>query len=73
MIIQARISPRSSQNRVIKNSDGSFKIFLTAAPIDNKANESLIKLLSAHFDVGKTKIKILRGESSKNKTIEIII
>ena len=73
MKIEVKIFPRSSRNKVIKNTDGSFKIYLTAAPIDNKANQALIRLLSEYFDVGKTKIKIVRGQTSKTKLIEISI
>jgi uncharacterized protein (TIGR00251 family) len=73
MIINVKISPRSSRNEININSDGSLKIYLTSAPVDNKANEALIKMLAEHFKVGKTKIKIVRGRTSKNKVIEILI
>lgn len=51
--------------------DGTLKIKLTSAPVDNKANESLIELLSGHFQIPKSQIKIVRGRTSKNKMIEI--
>ncbi|MFA6105595.1 MAG: DUF167 domain-containing protein [Patescibacteria group bacterium] len=73
MILTVKISPRSSRNEIKKNLDGSLKIYLTSAPVDNKANEALIKMLAEYFEVGKTKIKIVRGRTSKNKTIEILI
>jgi len=51
--------------------DGTLKIKLTAAPVDNEANIKLVKLLSEHFDVAKSKIKIVSGLTSKNKIIEV--
>lgn len=72
MKIRVHVSPRSSRNQVSKLENGGYKIFLTAAPVDGKANSSLIKLLSDYFDVGKSKIKIVRGETNKNKIIEIL-
>jgi len=44
--IKLRVLPRSSKNEVVgKMDDGTLKIKLTAAPVDNAANEALIELL----------------------------
>jgi uncharacterized protein (TIGR00251 family) len=70
--IKLRVLPRSSKNEVVgKMDDGTLKIKLTAAPVDNAANEALIELLSDYFDKPKNKIKIVAGATSKNKVVEI--
>jgi len=67
-----RVLPRSSRNEVVgEMSDGTLKVKLTAPPVDGKANEALIELLADHFDIAKSKIKILKGLTSKNKVIQI--
>lgn len=72
MKIKIKVLPRSSKNEVVgKMADGVLKIKLTAPPVDGKANESLIELLSKYFEKPKNKIKIATGATSKNKTIEI--
>ncbi len=72
MKIKIRVVPRSSKNEVVgPMSDGAIKVKLTAPPVDGKANESLIQLLSKHYDVKKDKIKIVSGLTSKNKIVEI--
>jgi hypothetical protein len=48
-----------------------LKIYLTAVPVDGRANRDLIKLLSEKLDVSKSKISIIRGEKSSEKIIEI--
>lgn len=73
MRISVKISARSSRNEIKILSDGSYKIFLTAAPVDGAANSLLIRLLSDHFKVPKTQIKIVRGLTNKNKIIDINI
>ncbi len=73
MKIKIRVLPRSSKNEVVgEMADGVLKVKLTAPPVDGKANESLINLLSEHFKKPKSKIKIAAGATSKNKTVEIL-
>ncbi|MEK7644448.1 MAG: DUF167 domain-containing protein [Patescibacteria group bacterium] len=70
--IKVRVIPRSSHSEVVgEMGDGTIKVKLTAPPVDGKANEALIELLAEHYDIAKTKIKIISGLASKNKTIEI--
>ena len=60
------------KNEVIQVNDDVFKVFTTSIPENGKANKSIIELLSKFFKIGKTKINIISGETSKNKVIEII-
>jgi len=70
--IQIRVIPRSSRNEVVgKMADGTLKIKLTAAPVDGAANKALIELLSTHFAVPKSMIRIARGETGRKKVVEI--
>lgn len=68
IIATIRISPNAKKNEIIK--DGEItKIKITALPIDGKANKALVEFLSKNFKIPKTSIKILKGETSKDKTI----
>lgn len=49
----------------------AVKIRLQAQPVDNKANEALIDFLAEQFQTNKRAIKIIKGEKSRLKTIEI--
>lgn len=66
--ISFKISPNAKKNEIIKGNDG-VKIKITAQPIDGKANKALIEFLSKNFKIPKTSIKILKGETSKEKTV----
>ena len=68
IIATIKISPNSKTNEIIKT-DNETKIKITAQPIDGKANKCLIEFLAKYFKVPKTSIKILKGETSKEKTI----
>ena len=70
LTVQIKISPNASKNEIVKDETG-IKIKLTAQPIEGKANKALIEFLSKQFKIAKTSIIILKGETSKDKTLLI--
>ena len=59
--------------RIVETAPAELTVHINAKPHDGEANRELIKLLSKHFRVPKTKINILTGEKSHKKTLEIPI
>lgn len=70
VILRLRISPNASKNQFIFTED-MIKLKITAQPIENKANKAVVEYLSKLFKVPKTKISILKGDTSKEKTLLI--
>ena len=70
MKYQVIVKPGSSQEKIVQTSEETLTIYLRAKPHDGEANTALIKLLSKHFGVPKTTIRITRGQKSRTKTIE---
>ena len=70
IILNLKISPNASKNALLKDETG-IKVKLTAQPIEGKANKALTEFLSKQFKVPKTSIMILKGETSKDKTLLI--
>lgn len=70
MQISLKVLPRSSKNELIKLPDGSYKVKLTAAPVDGEANKKLLAFLAKEFGVTKSRIRIVKGEKSRNKVIQ---
>lgn len=68
--LNLKISPNASKNEIIFVEDG-VKVKITAQPIDGKANKALIEYFSKFFKIPKTSISIIRGETSKEKTLYI--
>lgn len=50
-----------------------IKIKITARAIEGKANKAIIEFLSDELKIPKSKIKILNGEKSSIKTIQITL
>ncbi len=68
LIVKIKIVPNSSKNDIILE-DEFIKVKVTAQPIENKANKALVEFLSKTFKVPKTNIEILKGDTSKEKTL----
>ncbi|MCI1273913.1 MAG: DUF167 domain-containing protein [Clostridiaceae bacterium] len=69
-IVHIKISPNASKNEIIKSEDG-VKVKITAQPVENKANKALVEFLSKEFKIPKTSIEIVKGQTSKEKTLLI--
>jgi uncharacterized protein YggU (UPF0235/DUF167 family) len=64
--VSVRVIPRAKFNKIELP-----KIWVTAAPTDGDANKKVIELLSDYFGVPKSKIKLIRGETSRDKVLLI--
>jgi len=69
--IEVKVIPHASQEKVLPFASHGYKVYLRAKPIQGKANEALLRLLSDYFGISKASIKILRGEKTRNKIVEI--
>lgn len=70
LIIRIKVIPNSSKNELVVTDDG-LKLKITAQPIENKANKSVIEFISKKLKTAKSNIKIIKGELSKEKTLLI--
>ncbi len=71
MIINVRVIPRAKFNRLEVQPDGLVRVHTTTAPTDGKATMDVIKMLAQHYNVPKSSIKIIRGQTSRDKVFEI--
>ncbi len=67
--IHVLVKPRSSNNEVIPQPDGSFIIRVSAPPQQGHANEQVIHLLSDHLSVPKSCLTIKHGLTHRKKII----
>ena len=72
MKISVHIKPNSShREEVVKNDDDTLTVYIKAPAIEGRANAAAIKLLAKHFKVAPSKVKLVRGATSKYKIFEI--
>lgn len=72
MKLAVYISPNASKNQVVdRNESGEYKIKVQSPPVEGAANKCLIKYIAGLYGISKSKVKIIRGDMSRHKLIEI--
>jgi uncharacterized protein (TIGR00251 family) len=66
-----RVAPRASRDAIEGEHAGALKIRLTAPPVDDRANESLRRLLAQRLKVPVSAVRIVLGEKSRSKRVAI--
>ncbi len=69
--IKFRIIPNAKKCEIDGPYADAVKVRLSCPPVDGKANAQLVKFLSEFLDISKNSIKIISGETSRDKTLEI--
>ncbi len=70
-IFKIKVIPRARVNSVTRDDDGNFRVHTTTAPTDGKANDAVVRALADFLDIPKSRIHIIRGQTSHNKVIEV--
>lgn len=70
-LIRVRVVPNAKQTEIAGREGDAWKIRLSAPPVEGRANEALIRFLAENLDVAPSLVRIVRGHSSKVKTVEI--
>jgi uncharacterized protein (TIGR00251 family) len=69
--LKVKLEPRSSKKGISGLLGDSLKVKVYAPPVGGAANEELIEILSKEFGIKKSDIQIVRGNSSRDKIVEI--
>ncbi len=71
--IQVKVKPNSKKSLLEETAEGPWLAHIKSPPVDGKANQELISLLSEHFRCPKGAILIKSGMSSRTKLVQIHI
>ena len=71
VVLAVKVQPRASRNEICGSLGGELKIKITAPPVDSAANEALVEFLADRLGCAKSAVHILRGHTSRHKTIRI--
>jgi uncharacterized protein (TIGR00251 family) len=72
VVFDVKAIPRSTRSEIIGTMpDGALKVKIAAVPDKGKANEELKSLLARCFDVPKSHVELVAGETSHRKRVRI--
>jgi len=71
VVIAVRVTPRASRDAILGERDGTLKVRLTAPPVDDRANDALRRLLAERLNAPISAVRIVAGERSRTKRVEI--
>lgn len=63
--------PRASQDAVVDRQEGIYRLRITAAPVEGRANSALKAFMARCLGVPKVSVRIVAGDRSRIKTVEI--
>jgi uncharacterized protein (TIGR00251 family) len=71
VVFVVRVQPRASKNEIAGVLEGALKIRLQAPAVEDRANEALCAFLAELLKRPKSAVRILSGERSRSKRVEI--
>lgn len=69
--LRLRVSPRASRSEIVGRHGDAWKVRVTAPAEGGKANDAVVELLAATFDVSRARIEIATGHGSRDKSVVI--
>ncbi|HBU28400.1 MAG TPA: hypothetical protein DEB56_00815 [Thiobacillus sp.] len=70
-LLELHVQPGAKTTAVVGEHGGRLKFKIAAPPVDNKANVHLLAWLATRLGVPKSAVRLVRGESSRQKTVAV--
>lgn len=70
-IIRVHVQTHAHEDRMEEIDIDEYKIWTTAIPEKGGANETVIEIMADFFDIAPSNIRIVSGNKSRHKLIEI--
>lgn len=71
IVVGVRVQPRASKDEIAGEMAGALKVRLRAPALEDRANEALVEFLAGLLKTPKSAVRILSGERSRTKRLEI--
>ena len=71
MKIFVTAKPNAREQSIEKNNETSYTVSVKEAPVQGRANIAIIKAIAEYFDVAPSRVRIISGWTSRQKTLEI--
>ena len=69
--LDIRVVPRSSRDAIDGTRDGRLVVRVTAPPVDDAANEAVVRLIAGTLGVARRDVRIVSGATARNKSVDV--
>ena len=69
--LRLRVSPGARSNAIVGKHGDGWKVRVTAAPEDGKANDAVLRLLAERLELPGKSVELVSGPSSRDKIVEL--
>ncbi|WP_448535312.1 DUF167 domain-containing protein [Pseudothermotoga sp.] len=66
-----KVNPGAKRESIEMMDDGTFKVNVTAHPVEGKANEAVCEVLAERLSLRRSDVRIVTGKTSKLKQLEL--
>jgi uncharacterized protein (TIGR00251 family) len=71
LVLSVYVQPRASKNQICGIQGEELKVRLTSPPVDGAANKLCREFFADLFEVAKSSVEIISGETSRHKRLRI--
>ena len=71
VLLSIKLQPRASANEIGEALGNELRVKVTAPPVDDAANEALLRLLANRLDCPRSQIELIRGHKARHKLIRL--
>ncbi len=66
-----KVRPRAARTEIVSRHEGTLEVRIAAPPVDDAANDELIRFVAKELGVGRTSVQIVRGAHSRHKLVRV--
>jgi len=71
LLLEIRVIPRARRDEVGGERAGRLLVRTTAAPVDDKANVAVRKLIAEHLGVPVRSVEVVSGHHARDKVVRV--
>ena len=69
--LRLKVQPRAARTALAGLAGSELKVRVAAPPVDDAANEALVRFLAERLDVPRSRVRLVRGRTGTHKVVEV--
>ena len=70
-LLRVRLTPRAARSQIDGWDGDLLRVRVTAPPVEGRANDALLRLLAQALDVSPSRLRLVKGQTSREKVIAV--